>query len=441
MPEGQMVEDRAKAVSTGGALSEGAPWRFRAGKRLALPGAPSGAIEDAPAPDTVTIACVDSVAAVDKGARVARGQVIARPEGGEDAGPASPYHASIAGTVEDIGQDETEDGGVITIVTIRRDGDDAPKALEPADVSGASAADMLARIHESGVAALVPGGIPTGHGGSIAEGVEVKHLVVPLVAPEPFLPDPLAIVRERADDFAEGIRLLAKALGGPAVHIAGTAEAFEVVSTLGTGGAEFHRVKNVHPAGGELMLAWLALGKPSALPRRAVEGGVVVADAQTVIAARDALVKGLSVTDRVVTLAGIDSPRTVRARVGTAVAALVPGADRVVKGGLMSGALAGEGATLSREDSALAAIAAGARAEEAKACITCGSCTAVCPVGLFPQMLVRLAPDELYEEAEGLGADKCVDCGLCAFVCPARIDMAGALRDIKFGLAEERASE
>jgi electron transport complex protein RnfC len=302
---------------------------------------------------------------------------------------------------------------------------------------------MLARISESGVAALVPGGIPTGKGGSVAEGVEVKHLVVPLVAPEPFLPDPLAIVRERADDFAEGVRLLAKALGGPAVHIAGTAEAFEAVRALGTGPAEFHRVKNVHPAGGELMLAWLALGKPAALPRRAVEAGVIVADAQTVIAARDAIAKGLCVTDRVVTLTGIDKPRTVRARVGTAVAALVPASDdaRIVKGGLMSGALAGEGATLSREDSALAAIPGGKKPDEAKACVTCGSCTAVCPVGLFPQMLVRLAPDELYEEAEGLGADKCVDCGLCAFVCPARIDMAGALRDIKSGLAEERASE
>ncbi|MHC5054660.1 MAG: 4Fe-4S dicluster domain-containing protein [Planctomycetota bacterium] len=439
-----MTKDRAKAQAAAGAVREGAPWRFRGGKRISLPGAPSGEIEDFAAPDTVTIACSDCKATVEKGAGVRRGQVIARPEGGEDAQPASPFHASVGGVVDDVREDETEDGGVVSIITIRGeggDGDDAPKALEPADVSGASAADMLVRLHESGVAALVPGGIPTGKGGSVAEGVQVARLVVPLAAPEPFLPDPLVIIRERPDDFAEGLRLVAKALGGAAVHLAGTSEAFEAVRALDTGPAEFHRIKDVHPAGSELMLAWLALGKPAALPLRAVQAGVVIAGAQDVIVARDALVKGIAVTDRVVALAGIDEPRTVRARVGTALAALVPGSPRVVKGGLMSGTLAGEGAALSRDDSALAALPAGGAAAEAKACIACGRCTGICPTKLFPVMLARLAPRELYEEAEELGLDRCVECGLCTFVCPARIDLAGALGELKMGLAEERESE
>ncbi|MHC4250399.1 MAG: 4Fe-4S dicluster domain-containing protein [Planctomycetota bacterium] len=439
-----MTKDRAKAQVAAGGPREGAPWRFRGGKRISLPGAPAGAMEDASVPDTVTIACADCKATVEKGAGVRRGQAIARPEGGEDAQPASPFHASVGGVIEEVREDETEDGGVVSIITIRRDGngsDEASKALEPEDVSGASIEDMLARLYESGVASLVPGGIPTGKGGSVAEGVAVEHLVVPLAAPEPFLPDPLVIIRERPADFAQGLQLLAKALGGPAVHLAGTSEAFEVVRALDTGPAEFHRIKAVQPAGSELMLAWLALGKPPALPLRAVQAGVVVAGAQDVIAARDAMMKGLSVTDRVVALAGIDEPRTVRARVGTALAALVPGSPRVVKGGLMSGTFAGEGAALSRVDSALSEFPAVGPAAEAKACIACGRCTGICPTKLFPQMLARLAPREFYEEAEELGLDRCVECGICTFVCPAGIDLAGALRELKTGLAEERESE
>ncbi|MDX9702986.1 MAG: 4Fe-4S dicluster domain-containing protein [Candidatus Auribacterota bacterium] len=66
-----------------------------------------------------------------------------------------------------------------------------------------------------------------------------------------------------------------------------------------------------------------------------------------------------------------------------------------------------------------------------RACINCGYCADVCPVGLYPNVLYNYATHDLLEEAIEKNIDRCVDCGLCTYVCPSKIPVASALYNAK----------
>ncbi len=57
-----------------------------------------------------------------------------------------------------------------------------------------------------------------------------------------------------------------------------------------------------------------------------------------------------------------------------------------------------------------------------KGCITCGRCTAVCPVGLAPYYVLRRAAREGSSKAY-FNFDLCLKCGCCSYVCPANIPL------------------
>ena len=52
--------------------------------------------------------------------------------------------------------------------------------------------------------------------------------------------------------------------------------------------------------------------------------------------------------------------------------------------------------------------------KEAQACISCGLCSEVCPVGIIP---VLLKNKKYYEKVK----DRCLKCGLCSYICPVSI--------------------
>ena len=53
-------------------------------------------------------------------------------------------------------------------------------------------------------------------------------------------------------------------------------------------------------------------------------------------------------------------------------------------------------------------------------CIECGSCSAICPARLRPDMLSRYAEFGLHERCREEYITSCLECGLCGYVCIAR---------------------
>ena len=59
--------------------------------------------------------------------------------------------------------------------------------------------------------------------------------------------------------------------------------------------------------------------------------------------------------------------------------------------------------------------------QQMTACLRCGRCGHVCPIGLVPQMMAEAAERQDYERYEKklYGLD-CIACGSCTYICPAK---------------------
>lgn len=62
-----------------------------------------------------------------------------------------------------------------------------------------------------------------------------------------------------------------------------------------------------------------------------------------------------------------------------------------------------------------------------RACIGCGNCRSVCPVGLDPERLYKLIMLGRYPEAAAEGSASCHGCACCAAVCPSRLPLRSAI--------------
>ena len=54
-------------------------------------------------------------------------------------------------------------------------------------------------------------------------------------------------------------------------------------------------------------------------------------------------------------------------------------------------------------------------------CINCGRCAEVCPVKLFPSLILKNI--ENINKLKKLRVKECIDCGLCSYICPSKIEI------------------
>ncbi len=66
---------------------------------------------------------------------------------------------------------------------------------------------------------------------------------------------------------------------------------------------------------------------------------------------------------------------------------------------------------------------------EHRPCIGCGFCEEVCPAGIMPHWIHKLAYQDALEEIDRSGSHLCVACGLCSYVCPSKLDLRREILD------------
>ena len=76
------------------------------------------------------------------------------------------------------------------------------------------------------------------------------------------------------------------------------------------------------------------------------------------------------------------------------------------------------------------------------ACLHCGRCTTVCPLGLMPQLMADALVDKDMDRFENrLYGLECMQCGSCSYICPAKRPLTQMFKQAKGEIMARKRAE
>lgn len=374
---------------------------------------------------------------VREGQRVRAGETIVD----SDDLLAVPVHSPVTGTVVGIrsflhpmsGQEEPA-------LVIRTEDEAGPIPAEEVDPQSLPPEDIVARLRAAGLVGLGGAGYPT-HA-KLRSGRGARYLVINAKESDINVACDIRLLKERPKEVVEGIDVLARALGQPRVVVATRtqpAELPEFEALLSSRGYQLVHVRPSYSLGSERLLVPEVLGLSIPLGRYPVDVGVVVHNVMTAYAAGQAVRYGVPLVARGLTFwSRASGGRNLWVRVGTPVQHLVrflglaeSAFERFVFGSALMGWAFSDGATpvIKTTTGVLGLTSQDPQPyRNPLPCMRCGYCDSVCPVRIYPSLI--LAASRRGDEAalRRLKLEACIECGLCSYVCPARILFTPELR-------------
>lgn len=390
---------------------------------------------------------------VNVGDRVLKGQLIAAAQGAVS----SAIHAPTSGTIAALGDRPAPhpSGLPVPTITLESDGRDEWIALQECDDPFALAPeDIAARVAAAGIVGLGGAAFPSALKLNLSRGV--RMLIINGGECEPYLTCDDRIMRERAAGIVEGIRLIAYATAAQEVLVGiedNKPDAIDAMQDAAMGTAvRVAAMPSMYPMGSEKQIIQVLTGREIPAGGRPADIGVLVHNVATAFAVQQAVRYGKPLVSRIVTVSGgaIRTPCNAEALVGTPVEELIAFADGYAQSAarlVLGGPMMGQQFTDTRipvvkgTSGVLALTAPEIGQAEPSPCIRCSTCVRACPVGLLPlEMAAHIRASDL-SGAVTLGLKDCISCGSCSYVCPAHIPLVHYFNYAKGDLAaQERAS-
>ncbi len=369
---------------------------------------------------------------------VLKGQLLAVGQGAISA----PVHAPTSGLVFDIMDYPAPHPSALPTPTLllEPDGEDRwIDGIEAIDPFALSPEEISERVAAAGVVGMGGAAFPSAVKLNLGRRTRIKTLLINGGECEPYLTCDDRLMRERAADIIDGVRIMLRALECRHAIVGIEDNKPEAYSALceaakGFGQIEITQVPSLYPMGWDKQLIGYLTGKEVPAGGRSADVGVLMHNVGTAYAIQQAIRYNRPLVSRVITVSGaaVGEPRNVEAPIGTSLAELLAyckheasATARYVMGGPMMGDLLPhanvplvKGAT-----GILALTASEIAASDAKACIRCSRCVSACPAGLLPlEMMTRIRAGQL-EAAVGYGLKDCINCGSCSYVCPSQIPL------------------
>ena len=383
---------------------------------------------------------------VKPGDQVLKGQPLTQGDGLQSL----PVHAPTSGTVIDIAPYVAPhpSGLTETCVHIQADGLDQWRPQMPIeDFFTQTREQLIEKIYQAGIAGLGGAVFPTAAKIHSAE-KQVKLLIINGAECEPYITCDDRLMRDRADEIIEGVRILRYILRPEKVVIAVEDNKLEAVSALeralhGANDIEIRVIPTKYPSGAAKQLIQVLTGMEVPSGQRSSSIGVLMQNVGTAFAIKRAVLDDEPLIERVVTLTGDKIPNKGNywARFGTLISHLLRETgyqydDRfpVFMGGPMMGVILPDlNAPMTKVANCLLAPDhfEYAPPEPEKNCIRCSACSDACPVKLMPQQLYWFARSENHEKSEEYSLKDCIECGVCAYVCPSHIPLIQYFRQEK----------
>jgi len=370
--------------------------------------------------------------------RVKTGQII-----GEPSGFISAYvHSPLTGVVKNIEKIYHPVHGkpMEAVVIEQTDDEEEWELLERKAWESSSKEEILEIIKKAGIVGLGGAMFPTHVKLSPPPEKKIDTLIINGAECEPYLTIDYRLMLENAEEMLQGILITMKVLSVKEAHVGIESNKMDAVQHLRkifkNTPIKVHALKTKYPQGAEKQLIHAITKRKVPAGGLPMDVGVVVQNVGTIIAIKKAVVDGMPLVERGLTVTGeaITKPFNAIVRIGTPISQLLEAggitedAERVNLGGHMMATAVNKLETpVLKGTSGITALRASKPWEE-KPCIRCGKCITACPMGLEPYLLNLLSSKKRYDDAVNNGLLNCIECGSCAYDCPSKIDHVRSIK-------------
>lgn len=369
---------------------------------------------------------------VEKGQFVKYGEKIG---GGEDEDWLTvPVHSPVNGIVKEVTKIEHPISGIKEpAVIIETKDEDKEPYYEPIDPEKTSGEELIEHIRERGIVGLGGAVFPT-HA-KLSDGVgKVSHMIINADEGDPDIACDVRLMMENPSEIIDGIKIMGNIVGAKKIIFATREkEPPEFEKHLKEENIELINVRPSYSVGYGRLLVTEILGKEVPHDKNPTDVGALVHNVSTAYAISKALREGESLVSRGFTYYSRDvGGRNLRVRIGTPVSKVFEFIgesptkfERVVLGEVMRGQSIPDPSTpIIKSHHGVVAFTEEEPHpyEEQKSCIRCGYCNTICPVDIYPQLILEAQDRGDSKWLKKLNPAACIDCGLCAYVCPSHIN-------------------
>lgn len=381
-----------------------------------------------------------TAATVKLGDEVVQGQTI----GDSAEKMAVPVHAPISGKIIRIDPIEHPalPGSTSAVWIERTDVDRSSVRLRVFPYKSLDREDpgtLRDAVRAAGIVGLGGAGFPV----HVKLGMQgVDRLVINAKESDPNVACDVRLKTERPEEIARGMEAMAHMLGARQVVFATRVEpgAFpELEERLTRMGVAMVHIRPSYSVGSDKLLVKELFGIEVPCGSYPPDVGVVVHNVFTAYAVARALFEGEPLISRGMTLISRKTgPLNLWVKVGTSIRSVLQFAgldpahyERIALSSMLMGpSVPHDGVPMLKTTAGICAFDSSEPSPYARTvpCIRCGYCNRVCPVGVYPVLIMEAEKNAQTKRLRRLHAEDCIDCGLCSYVCPSAIKLTGHLR-------------